>query len=139
MPDKKDTQPSRNQQEVTPVSDNIVEQHLEQYHQLASELRESNTIDQAVLALEPLVNMAPADQIAYLKALGREDSSDAADIAQAMYNIAPDKEVRKEARRTLLRLEAQNIYPQWNMTPEGSVLPQDHYNHARGFTNQRDD
>jgi tetratricopeptide (TPR) repeat protein len=105
------------------VSDNIVEQHLEQYHQLACELRKSNTLDQTVLALEQLVNIAQTDQIAYLKALGREDSSDAADIAQAMYNIAPDKEVRKEARRTLLRLEAQNIYPQWDITPEGIVRP----------------
>ncbi len=105
------------------MNENIFEQHLEQYHQLASELRKSNTIDQAVLALEPLVNIAQTDQIAYLKALGREDSSDAADIAQAIYNIAPDKEVRKEARRTLLRLEAQNIYPQWDITPEGIVRP----------------
>jgi tetratricopeptide (TPR) repeat protein len=105
------------------VNENIFEQHLQQYHQLASELRQSNTIDQAVLALEPLVNIAQTDQIAYLKALGQEDSSDAADVAQAMYNIAPDKEVRKEARRTLLRLEAQNIYSQWDITPEGIVRP----------------
>jgi tetratricopeptide (TPR) repeat protein len=107
------------------VNDDIVEQHLEHYHQLARELRESYNIDQAALALEPLINIAYADQIAYLKALGRENSSDAADIAQAMYNIAPDKEARKEARRTLLRLEAQGIYPRWNITVEGLVVPSD--------------
>ena len=105
------------------MNENIFEQYLQQYHQLASELRQSTTIDQAVLALAPLVNIAQTDQIAYLKALGQEDSSDAADVAQAMYNIAPDKEVRKEARRTLLRLEAQNIYPLWDITPEGIVRP----------------
>jgi tetratricopeptide (TPR) repeat protein len=123
MPDKEHTQPSTNQQETNPVNENVVQEHLEQYHQLASELRGSKHIDQAVLALEPLVNIAHTDQIIYLKALGRENSSDAADIAQAMYHIAPDKEVRKEARRTLLRLEAQNIYPRWNITPEGQVFP----------------
>jgi tetratricopeptide (TPR) repeat protein len=105
------------------VNDDIIEQHLEHYHQLARELRESYNIDQAALALEPLINIAHTDQIAYLKALGRENSSDAADIAQAMYNIAPDKEARKEARRTLLRLEAQDIYPRWNITAEGLVAP----------------
>jgi tetratricopeptide (TPR) repeat protein len=104
------------------VNDDVVEQQLEQYHRLASELRESTNIDEAGPALGPLVNMAQADQIAYLKALGQEDSSDAADIAQAMYNLAPDKEVRKEARSTLLRLEAQNIYPQWTVTAEGLVF-----------------
>jgi tetratricopeptide (TPR) repeat protein len=105
------------------VNNDFVEQHLEQYHQFARELRESNNIDQTALALEPLINIAHVDQIAYLKALGQENSSDAADIAQAMYNLAPDKEVRKEARRTLLRLEAQNIYPQWNITAEGLFAP----------------
>ena len=34
MPDEKETQRSSNQQEVTPVNDNAVQQHLEQYHQL---------------------------------------------------------------------------------------------------------
>ena len=105
------------------MNDDVFEQHLEQYHQLARELRESNDIDQIASALASLINIAHADQMAYLKALGQQDSSDAADIAQAMYNIAPDKEVRKEARRTLLRLEAQNIYPQLNITTEGLVVP----------------
>jgi tetratricopeptide (TPR) repeat protein len=123
VPDEKHIQHSRNQQEeVTPVNDNVVEQQLEQYHRLASDLRESTNIDEAGPALNPLVNMTQADQIAYLKALGQEDSSDAADIAQAMFNLAPDKEVRKEARSTLLRLEAQDIYPQWTVTPEGLVF-----------------
>lgn len=123
MPDEKDTQQSSNQQEATPVNNDIVAQHLEQYHQLARVLRESRNIDQAALALEPLINITGEDQIVYLKTLGRENSSDAADIAQAMYNIAPDKEVRKEARRTLLRLEAQNIYPRSDITAEGFVVP----------------
>lgn len=121
MPDKKYTQQS-GQQEVPPVNDHVVQQHLEQYHQLASELRNSGTIDQAALALESLINISHADQIAYLKALAHEKSSDAADVAQAINNTASDKEVRKEARRTLLRLESQYIYPQWDITPKGSIL-----------------
>jgi tetratricopeptide (TPR) repeat protein len=105
------------------VNENLVQEYLEQYHQLANELHGSKNIDQVVLTLEPLVTIVHTDQITYLKALGQENSSDAADIAQAMHHIAPDKEVRKEARRTLLRLEAQNIYPRWNIPPEGPVFP----------------
>lgn len=124
MPDEKNTQQTGKQhEEATPVNDNIVQELLEQYHQLASKLRESSNRDQTALALAPLVNTAHADQIVYLKALGQQDSTDAADIAQAMYDIAPDKEARKEARRTLLRLEAQHIYPDWHITPEGLVSP----------------
>src|SRR5215813_15657855 len=104
------------------VNENVVQQNLAQYHQLASELRDSSNIHKAAQVLETLVNMVHEDQLAYLKALAQEDSSDAADVAQAMYNIAPDKEVRKEARRALLRLEGQNIYPQWNFTPDGLVV-----------------
>ncbi len=121
MADDKDTQQSNNQQEANPVNVNSVEQHLAQYHQLALALRASSDIEQIALALEPLINLADVDQIAYLKALGQEDSSDAADVAQGIYNIAPDKDVRQEARRTLVRLETQDIYPQWDIAAEGLI------------------
>jgi tetratricopeptide (TPR) repeat protein len=101
----------------------VVQQYLEQYHQLASEIRDSSDLDQAVLALESLFNVELTDQIVFLKVLAQESSSDAADVAQAINNIAPEKEVRKEARRALLRLESQDIYPQWKVTPSGAILP----------------
>jgi len=51
--------------------------------------------------------------MALLKTLGKENNVDAADILVAINALSPHKEVRKEARRALLRLEAGKITARW--------------------------
>ncbi len=56
--------------------------------------------------------MPEPTQLAFLKALSRIHESDAADLLSAIHELSPLRDVRKEARRSLLRLEQARIYPQ---------------------------
>jgi tetratricopeptide (TPR) repeat protein len=96
---------------------------LANYHQIAQELNDSLDVAAADRALAPIINAPDTTQIALLKALAQENTSDAADIAQAIQTLTTNKEIRKEARRTLVRLETQNIYPGWE-PPEAPTLSQ---------------
>src|SRR5437588_3731792 len=51
--------------------------------------------------------------MALLKALSREYHQDAADVLVAINALSQLKSIRKEARRSLLRLEEARIYPRW--------------------------
>src|SRR5438128_3600076 len=96
--------------------DNIQAQHLlEQYHQVAHNLRLSTDLEQAEAALTEINNMPEGAQIALLKALSKEQHTDAADVLLAINELSPTKSVRKEARRSLIRLEGARIYPRWKL------------------------
>jgi tetratricopeptide (TPR) repeat protein len=86
---------------------------LEQYHTLAGKLRSSKDQQQAEEALSTVSDLPEAAQMALLKALSREYHHDAADLLVAINALSPLKSVRKEARRSLLRLEEARIYPRW--------------------------
>lgn len=90
-----------------------VQQLLETYSQIAQQLRESTNQAQAETALNSITALPEGAQLALLKALVREHETDAADILAALNAFHPGKEVRKEARRSLIRLEAAKIVPQW--------------------------
>ena len=106
---KKKTKPISIAQE-----DNIEAQHvLEQYHQVAQNLRQSTDQKQAESALTEINNMPEGAQIALLKALSKEPHTDAADVLLAINELSPIKSVRKEARRSLIQLEGARIYPGW--------------------------
>src|SRR2546425_10534169 len=95
--------------------DNIQAQHLlEQYHQVAHNLRLSTDLKQAESALTEINNMPEGAQIALLKALSKEHHTDAADVLLAINELSPIKSVRKEARRSLIQLEEVRTYPQWS-------------------------
>ena len=96
---------------------------LTNYHQIAQELSASRDLTAAEEALAPILNAPDTTQLALLKALAQEKATDAADIAQAVQILTTSKEVRKEARRTLVRLETNNIYPGWE-PPEAPTLSQ---------------
>jgi len=101
-----------------PVSqeDNVQAQpQLEQYHEVASNLRTSKNREQAEAALTDINNMPEGAQIALLKALSKEHHVDAADFLLAINELSPTKSVRKEARRSLIRLEGARIYPSWKL------------------------
>src|SRR6266699_2090328 len=86
---------------------------LERYHKLAGELRSSKDQNQAEEAVSTVSDLPEAAQMALLKALSREYHQDAADVLVGINALSPLKSVRKEARRSLLRLEEARIYPRW--------------------------
>ncbi|HEV2654289.1 MAG TPA: hypothetical protein VGT82_04995, partial [Ktedonobacteraceae bacterium] len=90
-----------------------VQQLLADYHQTAQHIQQSKDLAQVESALAPMNALPENTQIAFLKALAKENTSDAADTLVAVNALSPHKEVRKEARRSLIRLEAAKIYPQW--------------------------
>jgi tetratricopeptide (TPR) repeat protein len=86
---------------------------LGQYHQIAETLHSSTNQVEAEAALQPFATLSEAVQLATLKALSKENTTDAADLLAAINALSTSKDIRKEARRSLIRLEATRIYPQW--------------------------
>ena len=108
MAKKKNTQVSVSQE------DNVQAQPIfEQYHQLAAHLRECKDQQQLETALTEVNKLAEGAQIALLKTLAKEHHTDATDILTVINELSPLKNVRKEARRSLIQLEGAKIYPQW--------------------------
>lgn len=119
MAKKKHTQITVSQEENTQA------QHtLEQYHELASKLRATTEQKQVEAALVEINNLPEGAQLALLKALSKELHTDAADILITLNECSPIKSVRKEARRSLIRLEGAKIYPQWKPPTQPTLLMQ---------------
>jgi tetratricopeptide (TPR) repeat protein len=108
-----------------PENHTTIQQLVAQHHQLAHQIRTCAVIDNLPPLLIPLTHLSPTDLQAYLTALTEEQTTDAADIAQAIYNTFSDKEARKAARRALIRLEELELYPTWNITMDGSITTTD--------------
>lgn len=108
MTKKKQTQPAISQGESEQV-----QSMLAQYHQIAAQLRTCTDEEQAQAALAEINNMPAGAQIAFLKELAREQHTDAADVLAALHAFGELKDARKEARRSLIRLEGTKIYPDW--------------------------
>jgi tetratricopeptide (TPR) repeat protein len=108
MTKKKATSLPVSQEELTQV------QHLlEQVHQIANILHSSVNENEANDALTDINTMSEAAQMALLKALSKEHETDTADVLVAVNELSPIRNVRKEARRSLIRLEEIRVYPQW--------------------------
>ena len=90
-----------------------VQHLLEHLSAIAQQIRSSTTQAQAEATLSDITSLAADVQMALLKALGKEHTIDAADVLTALNAFSPNKEVRKEARRSLLRLDAAKIYSKW--------------------------
>ena len=87
---------------------------LGRYHEIARNLHESTNQAQAEAALAEINNMPEGAQMALLKNLAKEHHIDAADVLVAINELSPIKNVRKEARRSLIGLQGVRIYPQWS-------------------------
>ena len=103
------------QPERTPQEDEQIQDILAQYNQIARNLKKSRNEDQIGDALSAIFELPETAQIGLLKALAKEHTTPAADIVLAVNTYAPIKEVRKEARRSLIQLEGSNVYPEWTM------------------------
>ncbi len=95
---------------------------LGQFHQIAKELHSSTDQKEAETALTAITSMSEGAQMALLKALSRERHTDAADVLTAINELSPIKNIRKEAHRSLIRLEQEKIYPQWEAPIERSPV-----------------
>ena len=120
MSEKKKQQAANSQ-----VDERQIQEILGHYHQIAGTLHESQDQQQADAALTTISALTEAEQLALLKALSKERDTDAADVATALYELSPSKSVRKEARRSLIRLQELRIYPKWSTpVPRVSALDQ---------------
>ncbi len=107
---------ARKEEQITTLSDeqNTQLQHvLEGQQELAQELRSSTNQAQAEIALSTITSLTEDVQIALLKTLAKTQTIDAADILTAINAFSPNKEIRKEARRSLLRLDSAKIHSRW--------------------------
>ncbi len=101
-------------QSQAPVGDEVFIQHiLEQRREIAAALRQSTSRGQASQALAEIFQATADTQLGLIKALGKQQDVDAADVLLAMHELAPQKEVRKEARRGLIQMAGSKIYPSW--------------------------
>src|SRR5258707_545054 len=71
---------------------------------------------EAETLLGPIHAARETVQLGLVKALVRAHDAEAADVLLALHELAPEKEVRKEAKRALLQLAGAKIVPSW--TPE---------------------
>jgi Uncharacterized conserved protein (DUF2203) len=90
-----------------------VQHLLAQVHQMANKLQSSVNENEAHDALTEINALSEGAQMALLKALAKEHDTDAADVLIAVNELSPIKNVRKEARRSLIQLEELRVYPQW--------------------------
>jgi tetratricopeptide (TPR) repeat protein len=108
MPHKKEAIPLLSEDENAQI------QHLlENYQQIAQALRQSSDQAQIESALSAINALSEAAQVTLLKAFAKENNTDVADILIAVNTVSTQKEARKEARRSLIRLEGSKVYPQW--------------------------
>ncbi len=114
----------KTQRPLVPQGDEAHLQHLiEQRQSIADSLRGSNSRVQAETTLTPITSNVEGTQLALLRALVKQQDVDAADVLLALNELAPDKAVRKEARRALIQLAGSKIYPSWTPAPENASPP----------------
>src|SRR5579863_6709713 len=111
---KKKQQPPRVSQDDTIQAQNV----FEHYHKIARDIQTSTSRAQVEAALSPVSKLQESVQLALLKLLAKEPYTDAADVLLAFNEASPVKEVRKEAKRSLIQLQGAKIYPQWSFPDE---------------------
>src|SRR5579871_5357916 len=99
-----------------------VQSLLAQFREIAKALHKSQEQQQVEAALQPIMSVAEGTQLALLKVLSKEHSEEAADVLLAVNEFSPSKEVRKEARRSLIRLQEVHVYPQWQPPTKRTAL-----------------
>lgn len=106
-----------------PQGDEARVQHLLASRQeIAEALHGCTSRVQAEEILSAVFASDEATQMALLKNLARTHDSDAADLLLAMHELAPQKAVRKEARRALIQLAGAKVYPSWTPEPEAAAV-----------------
>ncbi len=118
MTAKKNTRTSLSQDEEAQI-----EQMLARRQAIADELHSYTSRAQAEQSLTEVFSAHEDVQFGLLKRLARTQDVAAADLLLAIHELAPDKLVRKEARRALIALTGSKIYPSWTPDlPETTVV-----------------
>ncbi len=115
------TRKKENEITVSPEEQAQIQEQLTRYQQVAQTLHVSTTPEAVQAALADFSALPETTQIITVKSLAKEQTPDAADVLAAINAYSQLKEVRKEARRSLLRLESNKITPQW--TPPIEAAP----------------
>jgi tetratricopeptide (TPR) repeat protein len=97
-----------------------IQSQLARRQEIAEALHDSTSRTQAESLLSPVFSADEAAQMALLKRLIRERDVDSADLLLAIHELAPEKTVRKEARRALIQLAGVKVYPSWTPEPEAT-------------------
>jgi tetratricopeptide (TPR) repeat protein len=93
-----------------------IQQVLARRQALAEELHNCTSRVQAEALFAAIFSLDETVQMGLLKSLVRASDADAADLLLALHELAPEKAVRKEARRALIQLAGAKVFPSW--TPE---------------------
>src|SRR5690242_5702489 len=94
---------------LSPEENERVQRLFSQYQQIAELLHTSLDQEQAQAALIVVSDLTEAGQMAFVKSLAKVQETDAANILAGINTFSQLKEVRKEARRGLLRLESNKV------------------------------
>ncbi len=125
---------------VSPEANEQIQHILDSIHPIAQYLHESNNEAHARKALAEIDNLPTATQMALLKALSKQQETDVADVLLAINELSDDKIIRKEARRSLIRLEEAKIQPRWqppvSRAPVISVAAPNPPRYWKGFITQ---
>jgi tetratricopeptide (TPR) repeat protein len=112
---------------TSPGDEVFIQSTLRRRQDIAATLRRSVSRGQANEALADIFNIDQATQLGLLRALAKQEDVDAADVLLAMHELAPQKDVRKEARRALIQLAGNKIYPSWAPGSEQPTAIADNY------------
>jgi tetratricopeptide (TPR) repeat protein len=108
MAQKKETGTQLSQEHQQQIQD-----LFSQYHQIAERLHNSTDQAQIEAILTNITLLPMPAQLALIKTLAREHTTDAADVLTAIHTLGIHKDTRKEARRGLIQLEATKTYSRW--------------------------
>ncbi|HEX3643423.1 MAG TPA: hypothetical protein VHV10_19220, partial [Ktedonobacteraceae bacterium] len=108
MSQKKETGTQLSQEDHQQIQD-----LFSRYHQIAERLHNSADQAQAEATLAAITVWPTPIQLTLVKMLARENNTDAADVLTAIHTLGIHKDIRKEARRGLIRLEATKTYSRW--------------------------
>ncbi len=92
---------------------------FELYHQIAAKFSAGDDLQTTLTEINALSEGA---QLILIKELSGENHVDAANVLSALYTSGALKNSRKEARRSLLRLEERRIYPTWLPPTEPPII-----------------
>ncbi len=106
----------------SPGDEERIQEILVNRQAMAEALHGSTSRVEAEEILAPVFTADETTQMALLKRLARERDIYAADILLAIHELAPQKNVRKEARRALILLAGAKVFPSWTPESETSTV-----------------
>lgn len=116
----KDNQKKPSTAPLSQEEEALVQEILTNYQLITSALYATHNTSQVEEVLAPISELSEGAQMVLLMALSREKTTEAADVLLAINTFSPLKEVRKEARRSLIRMESFRRYPRW--TPPSATV-----------------